>query len=270
MSGGVYLWSTADGLVPCELPGGPLLAADSWLVGGGAARGLERHYRRFAASCAQVAGLSTAELDAFWAAVCATLPRTGRWFPRMELSNHPHQPRLSLRVRPAPPTAFAARVWIFDGPDPRRFPRCKGPDLPTLAGLRGRAAEAGADEALLTTADGLLLEAAHAGVLWWEGNTLCLPEAGLPVLPSVTVALIRERAGALGVPVRDVRRRPGDLDGSEVWLVNALHGIRVVTAMVGGPARPGPGHRAPEWGRWLDSIAVPIPATTPVTARRPR
>lgn len=130
------------------------------------------------------------------------------------MSGDPRQPRLSLRIRPAPPTAAAARVWVYDGPDMRRFPRCKGPDLPA--------------------------------------------------------ALIRQRAGTLGVPVREVRRRPDDLDGSEVWLVNALHGIRAVTAIAGGKATaaPGAGKLAPLWLRWLDSIAAPVTATAtdPATA----
>jgi branched-subunit amino acid aminotransferase/4-amino-4-deoxychorismate lyase len=253
MSGGSYRWSTTEGLVPCELSDGPLLVADSWLVDEGTARGLERHYRRFASSCARQADLAGAGLDAFWAAVCASLPRAGRWFPRVELSGDPGRPLLSLRIRPAPSRAVAARVWINDGPDPRRFPGCKGPDLPALAGLRAKARAAGADEALLTSTEGFLLEAAHAGVLWWEADTLCLPEAGLPVLPSVTAALIRERASRLGVPVREVRLRPDDLDGREVWLVNALHGIRAVTAFIGYPAQPGRAHRAPRWQQWLDS-----------------
>lgn len=257
----MYRWSPRDGLEPCELPGGPLLAADSWLVDGGAVRGLELHRRRFAAACTQLTGSTPATLDSFWAAVCASLPGTGRWFPRVELSGDPGDPRLSLRIRPAPASAAVARVWLYDGPDPRRFPRCKGPDLAALAGLRAQASEAGADDALLTNAAGVLLEAAHAGMLWWEADTLCLPEAGLPVLPSVTAALIKRRAAALGVPVREVRRYPGDLDGSEVWLVNALHGIRAVTEMAGCGARPAPAERASKWRCWLDSIAVPVSAT---------
>jgi branched-subunit amino acid aminotransferase/4-amino-4-deoxychorismate lyase len=274
MSGGSYRWSTTDGLVPCELSDGPLLVADSWLVDDGIVRGLERHYRRFATSCGQragltTAGLTTAGLDAFWAAVGASLPRAGRWFPRVELSGDPGQPLLSLRIRPAPPAAVTARVWINDGPDPRRFPRCKGPDLPVLAGLRAIASDAGADDALLTNAEGCLLEAAHAGVLWWEADTLCLPEAGLPVLPSVTAAVIRERAGSLGVPVREVRRRPDDLDGCEVWLVNALHGIRPATAFIGCSAQPGAAHRAARWRHWLGGgpdRAPPAATPRPQTA----
>ncbi len=260
----MYQWRERDGLVPSELPelpDGPLLAADSWLVDGGAVRGLELHRRRFTAACAQLTGSTPPTVDSFWAAVCASLPGTGRWFPRVELSGDPRDPRLSLRIRPAPASAAVARVWLYDGPDPRRFPRRKGPDLAALAGLRARASEAGADDALLVNAAGVLLEAAHAGVLWWEAGTLCLPEAGLPVLPSVTATLIKQRAAALGVPVREVRRRPDDLDDSEVWLVNALHGIRVVTEMIGCAVRPAPAGRAPQWRRWLDSIAVPLRAT---------
>jgi len=268
MSLRTFRWITGAGLVPGPLPDEPLLAADSWLVDRGRVRALERHRRRFAASCAQVSGsdriaLTGASLDAFWSAVQASLPDTGRWFPRVEMSGDPDEQRLSLRIRPAPASSATARGWINPGPDLRRHPRRKGPDLPVLAELRSRAAAAGADDALLVDADGVLLEAAHASVLWWEGDTLCLPPADLPVLPSVTAAVIRERAQALDIPVREVRRRPGDLDGLEVWLVNALHGIRPMREIVDSGLRLGAARRAPRWLNWLDSTPVPVHAPLP-------
>ncbi|MEU6353979.1 aminotransferase class IV, partial [Streptomyces sp. NPDC047072] len=45
----------------------------------------------------------------------------------------------------------------------------------------------------------------------------------------------------------------------EVWLVNALHGIRPVTAWTGGPTKAGPATRATKWRGWLDEIMRPLP-----------
>src|SRR5579875_2888052 len=105
ISGRTYRWSTADGLVPCELPDVALLVADSWLVDGGTVRGLERHRRRFTASCAQVpgltaAGLTAAILDAFWAAACAGWPGPGGWSPGWSRPAGRPRRRLCLRTRP--------------------------------------------------------------------------------------------------------------------------------------------------------------------------
>ncbi len=193
MSTRTFRWTGADGLVPGPLADEALLAADSWLVDDGRARALDRHRRRFADACGQAAGLGAAgpapaSLDAFWAAVRARLPDAGRWFPRVELSGDQRATRLSLRVRPAPPTSATVRVWLGREPDPRRFPRRKGPDLPSLARLRARASAAGADDALLVDADGVLLEAAHAGVLWWEGGMLCRPRPGSRCSPALPPA----------------------------------------------------------------------------------
>jgi branched-subunit amino acid aminotransferase/4-amino-4-deoxychorismate lyase len=144
-------------------------------------------------------------------------------------------------------------------------PRRKGPDLDTLARVRDRAAGEGAQEAVLVAPTGTVLEAATASVLWWEGDTLCLPPPGLPVLPGVTVALIQERARREGVRVAHRERTVAELDDREVWLVNALHGIRPVTGWTGGPADPtgsmraAAAVRAPEWRKWLDEMMEPLP-----------
>jgi branched-subunit amino acid aminotransferase/4-amino-4-deoxychorismate lyase len=152
----------------------------------------------------------------------------------------------------------------MDTRDPRRVPRRKGPDLAVLAGLRAWASEQAAQEALLVSGTGLVLEAAHSSVLWWEGDRLCAPDPRLAILPGVTGDLIRERAAGLGIPVMFRRRPPAHLDGREVWLVNALHGIRPVTRWVGAPVVAGPAVRAPEWRAWLDGLAEPLPERRPV------
>ncbi|GAA2400982.1 aminotransferase class IV [Actinomadura vinacea] len=253
----VLAWCPVRGMHSAADEGGGLLAADSWLVRDGRVRGIGRHGERFMNACSETAAVPADQVREFWREALAAVPRHGHWFPRVELgADEPAQ--LRLRLRPAPPLASQVRVWVSDRPDPRSTPRRKGPDLPALARLRQEAVGHGAQEALLSSVGGLVLEAASSSLLWWEDGTLCLPAPALPTLPGVTTSLIQERARSAGTPV--VHRHPtlDDLDGLEVWLVNALHGIRPVTAWTGRALRAGPATRAAEWRRWLDGLGLPL------------
>ncbi|MCX4745616.1 aminotransferase class IV [Kitasatospora sp. NBC_01287] len=227
----------------------PLLAADSWLVQDGLTRGLALHRERFAAACLE-AGPTPGAVARFWRAAVAELPRTGAWFPRVELG--PAQ-ALGLRLRPAPPRGQEVRVLPWTPGDPRSAPQRKGPDLPLLAELKAAAQARGADDALLSTAGGQLIESTTASLLWWEGDVLLRPESP-GQLPGVTAELISYQARSLGIAVL---RRPvtlAGLAGREVWLVNALHGIRPVTRWVGTRHQAGRPERAPHWRRMLAGL----------------
>ncbi|MGW2520137.1 aminotransferase class IV [Streptomyces sp. NPDC001617] len=260
---GLLAWTPAGGLTPAEEPGGRLLVADSWLVREGRVRGFERHRERFLRACGECDGPPLRRLLEFWRDMTDALPRTGAWFPRVELGVGARELRLLLRV--APPLGTGVRVWAAGQSDPRTVPRRKGPDLDTLARVRRRASGEGAEEVVLVAPTGVVLEAATASVLWWEDDTLCLPPPRLPVLPGVTVALIQERARREGIRVAHRERTVAELDGLEVWLVNALHGIRPVTGWAGGTGeaegslRAAPALRAPEWRKWQDEIMEPLP-----------
>lgn len=256
---GLLAWSPSRGLTPAREPAAPLLVADSWLVRDGRVRGFERHRERFLRACGEAGGPPLRRLLEFWRDMADALPRTGEWFPRVELA--PHSLELRLLLRHAPPLGTGVRLWAAGQSDPRTVPRRKGPDLAALAGVRERAAGQGAQEAVLVAPSGTVLEAATASVLWWEDDTLCLPPPRLPVLPGVTVALVQERARRDGIHVAHRERTVAELDGREVWLVNALHGIRPVTAWTGGPPlRAAPAERAPQWRAWLDDIMEPLPS----------
>ena len=246
---------------------GAVAAAESWLVEDGRARGLDRHWARFARGCAE-AGLSIASPRA---AVEAALPATGRWFPRVEARAGG---AVRLAVRPAPPRAPEVVAWIADGPDPRRAPRRKGPDLERLGALRAAAARHGADEAVIADADGRLLEGAYTSLLWWEDDALCAVPDDAPILDGVTRALLLGLAGDAGAEVRFRRPAPAGLDGREAWLTSALHGIRVVTRWVadnahGPPVHAGRAERAAAWQARLEALAVPVGAGA-VSARDAR
>lgn len=264
------LWTTVDW---CDVSAGALLAADSWRVIDGRVRGLERHLARFAASVRPYRD----DVDGFLEQVVAALPREGDGFPRVELrargirspletttnatgTANASAPAtgLSLRLRPTPPTA--REVVVATAPhDPRTQPLTKGPDLDALQRLRTAVQPLGAGEAIIVD-DGLIVEGAYSGLLWWSPRgTLVQPSPALARIPSVTTALILEAAARDGVAIEAADARPDDLAGCELWVLSALHGLRVATGWIDGPtlvAEPG---RADRGRRWLDEALAPLP-----------
>ena len=58
-----------------------IVAADSWLVTDGSTLALDLHRQRFF----DAAGALIDDLDRFWSASIAAIPRSGDWFPRVEV-----------------------------------------------------------------------------------------------------------------------------------------------------------------------------------------
>ncbi|MFS8204059.1 aminotransferase class IV [Streptomyces sp. CWNU-52B] len=254
---GLLAWVPGHGLIAGLAADTQLLVADSWLVRDGRVRGLDRHRERFLRACGDCGGPTLQQLTDFWQDMTAALPRTGFWFPRVELVAGSLQLRLLLRH--APPLTSEIRVWAAGQPDPRTVPRRKGPDLDTLARVRQRASGQGAGEAVLISPSGVVLEGAVSSVLWWEDDTLCLPPPHLPVLAGVTTGLVQERASRDGVRLAHRERTLDELAGREVWLVNALHGLRSVVGWEGRAMEVGAASRAPEWREWLEGLSEPLP-----------
>lgn len=239
-----------------------VLAADSWLLRDGGTVALAAHRSRFLASV-------PAELDGegFWDAAIAALPRDGAWFPRFELHSiglrGEERPDLALRVRPAPALRTDVSLVTHGEPDPRREPTVKGPDLERLTAVRTAAQSRGADDAVLLAADGSVAETTTANLAWWRGDALVVPDPAIPQLPGVTVGALVALATALGVEVRRERASPAELDGTEVWALNALHGIRLVASWRDGPAPIARPDRAELWRARLGALRRPLPEAVP-------
>jgi branched-subunit amino acid aminotransferase/4-amino-4-deoxychorismate lyase len=107
----------------------------------------------------------------------------------------------------------------------------KGPDLAALGTLR-RDLDVG--EAVILD-NGVIAEGAWSSIMWWKNDTLHVVDPVIPRLPSVTENSIRQHAAFIGAPVVAACARPEDLDGAEVWVLSALHGIRVATEWRDGP-----------------------------------
>ncbi|MGQ4515378.1 aminotransferase class IV [Streptomyces sp. DW26H14] len=242
-----------------EVPtGGGVDVIDSWLVADGEVIDLDAHFDRFTTSCAALFSVPRERTSAFLRAAPRLVPGDGRWFPRVELAVLDGEPVFYLWLRPAPPRAETVRAWVYDGDDRRGHPLVKGPDLDWLADVRSAAQRRGADEAVLLSADGRLVEGTTTSLLWWQGDTLYAPDAErLDLLPSVTREAVLRLATASGTPVAHACPRPEDLAGLETWTVNALHGIRPVREWVGSSGiRPGPASRARRWQARLEALAA--------------
>src|SRR3954464_425084 len=193
---------------PARTDAADVAVAESFLVDDGRVRGLDRHARRFARGCAEAGVRPERSL----AAVAAELPRSGRWFPRVDVSAGG---AVAVTVRPAPPREPAVVAWVFHRAEPRRAPRRKGPDLARLGALRAQAARHGAGEALLRDGDGRLLEGAYTSLLWWGGAAVWAAPADARILDGVTRRLLLGLAAAEGVEVRHRSPLAAELDGRE-------------------------------------------------------
>lgn len=194
-------------------------------------------------------------LSAFLAKATVQIAAAGEGFPRLELWRTPDGGlEYALALRELPPLRdsvelrSAAHVRL---PDPRR----KGPGIAALSALNR---ELGA-EALLLDPAGQVREGATTSLIYWvdAGSASGHIIADSARVSSVTEALLSSAAGHRLIGVKPDRRRigafslgsptPVDLQLCEVWAVNALHGIRVVTS-IDGVALPAP---VPERLRWF-------------------
>src|SRR3954451_24460115 len=145
----------------CDVAPATILAADSWLVTEGAVLAIGLHRARFVDAVSELAERHgrTAEVDAlglesFWDAAISSIPRSGDWFPRVELRVQHGAAELLLRVRPARARPRSLTLPTFRGRDPRTEPWIKGPDLEAMTRLRTEAQRHGSDEAVLLDGGG--------------------------------------------------------------------------------------------------------------------
>lgn len=248
-----WTWNPVERALEPRDINGTIRAADSWFVDDGMVRALNEHRRRFSEAGCKL-GFPDAGSDDFWAALISLIPHSGEWFPRVEIIGD-DAPVLGFRLRLAPVRTDELSVWVPPFTDPRQRPRTKGPDIDLLGDLRARAHEEhGCEEVLLVNEQGFAVESATSSLLWWEGKTLCVPHPDLAQLPGITSALIVTEARRRNIGIEYRRVRPEVLFGHEVWLVNALHGIRRVRTISG--LLETATDSAPkwfwEWKQWLD------------------
>ncbi len=250
---------------------GSLLAADSFRVrvrgGRPEVRGLGRHLERFTNATVQAAPehgslAGAARLAAFIETALNEIAKFGDGFPRLELRNNGE---LGLRLRALPElrTTIELRSSPLLSSDEQQplaprsvidHPERKGPNIELYAALNR---EVGA-EALLGGPEGQVLEGTTTSILWWQGDALRTVHEQRRVV-SVTEALIREIATGLGEAPHSASILVDELGRHEVWAVNAVHGIRVVTNIDGIQLPLPRASRVHHYREALESTWEPIP-----------
>lgn len=230
-----------------------MFVADSFLVSDGTVVDFPAHAQRFAHS-AQQQGLIR-PVDDFLEAVIAALPRQGKFFPRIELTE---RGELELRVRKAPD--LTSTVTLITSPeDPRTTPAIKGPDIPALAKVQEQAKVAGADDAVIVTAAGEIIDGTTTCLVWVEGNMIFQPPREYVRVSSVSVAQLEKIEGH---PIQEQPRTPAELDGYELYALNSLHGIRAVTSWIDGPQLKINKNRLDNWRTAYDELFTALPEKT--------
>jgi branched-subunit amino acid aminotransferase/4-amino-4-deoxychorismate lyase len=257
----IYRWHGGEliALDYCDMTNTAIIVADSWLVTNGTALALGLHRERFLSSMS-TEDRATTSADDFWDAAIALIPRAGDWFPRVELQRRRDGLLLVFRLRDSPERRnnVVEATWLES--DPRAFPRIKGPDLDAMTRVRTAVQARGAQEAVLLTTDGYMVEDSHSGLLWWRGDILCAPPSDFDRVDSVTVRSVLALATALGIETYEEAVTPAEIADTELWSLNALHGIRIVTEWVEGPALAQLPGRLATWRARLDALRKPIRA----------
>lgn len=232
-----------------------LLVADSFLVDQGRMLAPDAHRDRFVSGAVHY-GLDPASARQFWTSAARAIPPVERWFPRFEIVRElGGSIGYQLRVRTAPRLSSRATLASYRGPDPRAVPSLKGPDLHALLRVR---AESGADEAVVLDDHGRIVDGATSAVLWWRDDTLARVPDGVARVDSVTARVIGIVAGSMGISLREEHARPEQLAGCEVWIVNALHGIRLVTGWADVPELVADEPRVATWRARLTTLRMSL------------
>lgn len=243
----------------CDMTETTIAAADSWLVSDGTVLALELHRQRFFGAVLDTGSVTASDLEAFWDAAMHAIPALGLWFPRVELQRRGEGSLLVFRLRGSPRLTRSVRLASHLGRDPRGSPTIKGPDTDALLRARTGVQQRGADEAVILSPEGFVVEGAYSALLWWRGGVLCAPSLELDRVDSVTARSVIALATALGVEVYYESVTPAELDGCEIWALSALHGIRIVTAWIDGPSPAEEPGRLATWCARLDRLRRPIP-----------
>lgn len=249
----IYRWGGGSLAVEdwCDPNPGAVRVADSFLVVDGGAVEVDSHFARF------LSGIRSqrieVDLDGFFPSVVAAIPREGRWFPRLEVVDYGNGALVRVLVRPAPKALDTATLETA-ATDPRTTPHIKGPDLFALGELRRSSS---ADEVVLLS-DGVLAEGGWSSIVWWKDDRLHVVGSDIPRLASVTESVVVDHARYIGAPITEARVTPTDLSGAEVWILSALHGIRVATEWAGGPELHTEAGRADYWRQQYANRRKPI------------
>lgn len=188
---------------------------------------LDRHLARLERSLRQL-GLSRPSQDV--AALVRPFAETGDSVLRVEVLDG----RASVTVRELPPLDPPA---VITASEPHRPYAHKTTERGCFVTAALEAEQAGADDALLLTADGLVAEGTVWTLCWWEGDRPRTSTLELGILPGIGRARVLE----LVAQAEEGWYRRAGLAGKSLFLTNAVRGVVPIAALDGAPVPAHPG-----------------------------
>ncbi|MFD3439708.1 aminotransferase class IV [Streptomyces sp. NPDC058685] len=187
-------------------------------------RGLALHLDRLDAATREYLGRAGLDGERVRAEIRRALTASGRDDASVRV--HVHWPdgdsRATSKVTVrAPQVAANGPLRLISVPYVRHTPRIKHLDGAVQNRALDEAEARGADEALLTTPEGLVTEGAITNIAFWDGEHVVWPEA--PCLRGMTMALLEPRLPSVRRPVT-----LGDLPRYRAAFVTNSHGISPV------------------------------------------
>jgi len=181
---------------------------------------LTRHAARLAAAC-RALGLPLPE--ASLERLVAPWLGAGEVVVRVEVGVH----GATVTTRPVPLLAPLAVIVAITRHVAYPF---KVTERSAFEAAQSEARAAGADDALLLTASGLVAEGTVWSIFWWEGGRLATPPLALGVLPGVGRARVLELE-----PAVERERTPVELRGRSAFAINAARGVVPIARLAGEP-----------------------------------
>ena len=212
-----------------------VLAADSFVLDDGDIVGFPRHRERFFAAVVDAGVDDTEAFDDFVERCLLWFPREGRWFPRLDVVTNGDSTWFRYHHRLARVASNTAILAVAPA-DTREVPWRKGPDLERMAALRASVSHL-ADEALILSEDGVVVEGAYSAIVVIDSDAgqFCVTPSKYPRIDSITEQIVSECVRDDHFEVIKRAHTVSELEGKEVWVLSALHGIRVATSIVDGP-----------------------------------
>jgi len=194
--------------------------ADSFLFRAGKVRAWREHKNRFFHDLRQFDQNLASQLDAFYLECASELADEYEAFPRFELVND----SLWLRVRPVP--VIAETTTAVTTTQEFRNASRKGPNI----GVYGALNAEHQCETIRLSANGSVLEGVTSSLLWWRDDNLhYAPKTDR--VTSTTEQFLLNAAMLRNIESTPEILTPKELINFETWVVNALHGIRVLTSI---------------------------------------